>query len=70
VAKVVIRLAASDQLLAHLLPGIDAVYLASLVSAERAKEDAKWKELSVSTNFEGLVEFSETPIAKMLSEKS
>jgi len=55
---------------AHLLLGSDAVYLASLVSAERAKEDAKWKELSVSTNFEGLVEFSETPMVKMLSEKS
>jgi hypothetical protein len=34
------------------------------------KKDAKWKELSVSTNFEGLAEFSETPVVKMLSEKS
>jgi hypothetical protein len=70
VAKIVLRLASSDQLHAHLLLGSDAVYLASLVSAERAKEDAKCKELSFSTNFEGLFEFSGKPIVKMLSEKS
>jgi hypothetical protein len=46
------------------------VFLASLASAERAKEDAQWKELSLSTDFDGLADFSETPIAKMLSEKS
>jgi hypothetical protein len=37
---------------------------------ERTKEDAKWKELSLLTDFDGLTDFSETPIAKMLSEKS
>jgi hypothetical protein len=46
------------------------VFLASLASAERAKEDAQWKELSLSTDFDSLADFSETPIAKMLSEKS
>jgi hypothetical protein len=70
VARVVLRLAGSDQLSARLLLGSDAVCLASLVSAEHGKEDAKWKELSVSTNFEGLVEFFETPSVKMLSEKN
>jgi hypothetical protein len=31
----------------------------SLVLAEPAKEDANWKELSVSTDFAGLAEFSQ-----------
>jgi NAD(P)-dependent dehydrogenase (short-subunit alcohol dehydrogenase family) len=70
VAQAILRIASEKRPPLRLLLGSDAVFLAALFSAERAKEDAKWKELSVSTNFEGLVEFSETPIAKMLSEKS
>jgi hypothetical protein len=60
VAQVDLRLSASDRLPAHLLLGSDAVHLASLVSAERAKEDANWKELSVSTNFRVGRDFRDT----------
>jgi hypothetical protein len=37
---------------------------------ERAKEDAEWKQLGLSTGFDGLTDFSETSIAKMLAQKS
>jgi len=32
-------------------------------------EDAKWKALSVSTDFDGLLDFAETAIAKRLVGK-
>jgi hypothetical protein len=37
--------------------------------AERAEEDEKWKPLSVSTDFDGMVGFAETPMAKALVPK-
>jgi NAD(P)-dependent dehydrogenase (short-subunit alcohol dehydrogenase family) len=70
VAQAILRVASEKRPPLRLLLGTDAVFLASLFSAERAKEDAKWKDLSVSTDFNGLGDFPETPIAKMLSEKS
>jgi NAD(P)-dependent dehydrogenase (short-subunit alcohol dehydrogenase family) len=51
----------------RLLLGSDASYLAELVAEQRAAEDAKWRSLSVSTDFEGLGDFRETPVAKMLA---
>jgi NAD(P)-dependent dehydrogenase (short-subunit alcohol dehydrogenase family) len=70
VARAILRIASEKRPLLRLLLGSDAVFLASVFSAERAKEDAEWKELSLSTDFDGLADFSETPIAKMLAEKS
>jgi NAD(P)-dependent dehydrogenase (short-subunit alcohol dehydrogenase family) len=70
VAQAILRVASEKRPPLRLLLGTDAVFLASLFSAERAKEDARWKDLSVSTDFDGLGDFPETPIAKMLSEKS
>jgi NAD(P)-dependent dehydrogenase (short-subunit alcohol dehydrogenase family) len=70
VAQAILRIASEKRPPLRLLLGSDAVFLASLFSAERAKEDAEWKELSLSTDFDGLVDFSETPIAKMRAEKS
>jgi NAD(P)-dependent dehydrogenase (short-subunit alcohol dehydrogenase family) len=70
VAQAILRIASETHPPLRLLLGSDAVFLASLVSEERAKKDAKWKELSVSTDLDGLVDFSQTPIAKMMSEKS
>ena len=70
VAQAILRIASEKRPPLRLLLGSDAVFLASLCSAERAKEDAEWKDLSLSTDFDGLVDFSETPIAKMLAEKS
>lgn len=70
VAQAILRIASEKRPPLRLLLGSDAVFLASLCSAERAKEDAEWRDLSLSTDFDGLVDFSETPIAKMLAEKS
>ena len=50
VAQVVLRLAASERLPAHLLIGSDAVKYAGEVEAERAAEAERWREVSVSTD--------------------
>jgi NAD(P)-dependent dehydrogenase (short-subunit alcohol dehydrogenase family) len=70
VAQGILRIASEKRPPLRLLLGSDAVYLASVFSAKRAREDAEWKELSLSTDFDGLADFSETSIAKMLTEKS
>jgi NAD(P)-dependent dehydrogenase (short-subunit alcohol dehydrogenase family) len=70
VAQAILRIASEKRPPLRLLLGSDAVFLASVFSAKRAKEDAEWKELSRATDFDGLADFSETPIAKMLADKS
>ena len=50
VAQVVLRLAASDHLPAHLLIGSDAVRFASEAAAPRAADAERWREISVSTD--------------------
>ena len=50
VAQVVLRLADSDRLPAHLLIGSDAVRFAAEAEATRAAEAAQWRELSLSTD--------------------
>src|SRR5215831_8248890 len=50
VAQVVLRLAASDRLPAHLLIGSDAVKYASEAEAVRAADAERWREMSVSTD--------------------
>jgi NAD(P)-dependent dehydrogenase (short-subunit alcohol dehydrogenase family) len=50
VAQVVLRLAASDRLPAHLLLGSDAVQYASQAEAARAADAEHWREMSVSTD--------------------
>ena len=51
VAQVVLRLAASDFLPAHLLLGSDAVQYAQQAEAARARDAEKWQEVSLSTDF-------------------
>jgi len=51
VAQVVLRLADSDQLPAHLLLGSDAVQYAHEAEAKRAADAERWREVSVSTDF-------------------
>jgi NAD(P)-dependent dehydrogenase (short-subunit alcohol dehydrogenase family) len=51
VAQLVVRLAGSDRLPAHLLVGSDAVQFAAQAEATRAAEGARWREVSVSTDF-------------------
>jgi NAD(P)-dependent dehydrogenase (short-subunit alcohol dehydrogenase family) len=50
----------------RLLLGTDALFLARAVSAERTAEDEKWKALTASTDVDGVGDFADTPIAKML----
>jgi len=50
VAQVILRLAASDRLPAHLLLGSDAVQYAGQVETARAADAERWREMSVSTD--------------------
>jgi NAD(P)-dependent dehydrogenase (short-subunit alcohol dehydrogenase family) len=50
VAQVVLRLAASDRLPAHLLLGSDAVQYAGQAEAARAADAERWREMSISTD--------------------
>ncbi len=50
VAQVVLGLAASDRLPAHLLLGSDAVQYAGQAEAARAADAERWREISVSTD--------------------
>src|SRR5258707_9472432 len=50
VAQVVLRLASSDRLPAHLLIGSDAVRFAAEAEETRAAEDAQWRDGSLATD--------------------
>jgi hypothetical protein len=50
VAQVILRLAASDHLPAHLLLGSDAVQYASQAEASRGADTERWQEISISTD--------------------
>jgi NAD(P)-dependent dehydrogenase (short-subunit alcohol dehydrogenase family) len=50
VAQLILRLAASEQLPAHLLLGSDAVQFAGQAEATRAQEAEQWRKVSVSTD--------------------
>jgi hypothetical protein len=52
VAQLILRLARSEHLPAHLLLGSDAVQFAGQAEATRAQEAKQWKEVSVSTDVE------------------
>ena len=51
VAQLILRLADSNQLPAHLLIGSDAAEFAGQAEATRAAEAKRWREVSVSTDF-------------------
>jgi NAD(P)-dependent dehydrogenase (short-subunit alcohol dehydrogenase family) len=51
VAQLIVRLAASEKLPAHLLIGSDAVQFAHQAEATRAAEAERWREFSISTDF-------------------
>jgi NAD(P)-dependent dehydrogenase (short-subunit alcohol dehydrogenase family) len=64
VAEAILRLAAEKQPPVRLLLGSDAVFAAATAAAERAEEDARWKALSVSTDYDGHGDFAVTDDAK------
>ena len=50
VAQLILRLAASEELPAHLLLGSDAVQFAGQAETTRAQEAERWRDISVSTD--------------------
>lgn len=67
-AQAILKIASVPEPPLRLLLGTDAVFLAGIITAGRVEEDAKWSELSRSTDFHGLPDFAETPVAKVLLE--
>jgi NAD(P)-dependent dehydrogenase (short-subunit alcohol dehydrogenase family) len=65
-AQVILQLASLPAPPLRLLLGSDAVFIAERVTKQRAIDDAKWKQLSLTTDFDGLPEFGETAVAKMV----
>jgi NAD(P)-dependent dehydrogenase (short-subunit alcohol dehydrogenase family) len=59
VAQVILRLASSEILPAHLLIGSDAVQFAAQAEASRAADAALWREVSVSTDVNAAVSLPE-----------
>ena len=67
-AQVILQVAALPEPPLRILLGSDAVFIADLVAKRRAADDAKWKPLSVTTDFDGLVEFGETSVGRMFAK--
>src|SRR5215469_4038312 len=55
VAQLILRLAVSDRLPAHLLIGSDAIQYADRAQAARADDEQHWREISISTDFDSSV---------------
>ncbi|MCY1022501.1 oxidoreductase [Pyxidicoccus sp. MSG2] len=68
-ARAILQIASEKQPPLRLLLGSDAVFLAGTIAAQRAEDDARWKALSLSTDYDGMVDFAETPVARMLVAK-
>jgi NAD(P)-dependent dehydrogenase (short-subunit alcohol dehydrogenase family) len=69
VAQVVLRVAREPGPPLRLLAGSDAVFMADLLGKARAQEDAAWREVSLSTDADGLPIFAQTPIAQYLQSQ-
>lgn len=68
VAQAILRISEENNPPLHLLLGSDAYFLAGVVGERRRAEDVHWRSLSVSTDFDGLGDFANTPIARALVE--
>ncbi|QSQ25522.1 SDR family NAD(P)-dependent oxidoreductase [Pyxidicoccus parkwayensis] len=68
-ARAILRISEEKQPPLRLLLGTDAVFLAGAVAAQRAEEDARWKALSASTDYDGMVDFAQTSVARMLAQQ-
>jgi len=67
VAQVILRIAAEPNPPVRLLLGSDAVTLAAAANTERQRADEQWRTVSLSTDFDGLVPFHETLVAKRVT---
>jgi NAD(P)-dependent dehydrogenase (short-subunit alcohol dehydrogenase family) len=63
-ARVIVRLANEAEPPLRILLGTDAVSLAETIAAGRAAEDAKWRELSLSTDFDDALPFEQSAMGK------
>ena len=65
-AQAILHIASVPEPPLRLLLGTDAVFIADLIARARIEEDARWRDLSSSTDFDGMPPFHETPVAKTL----
>lgn len=65
-AHAILRITDEPQPPVRLLLGSDAAWLAPQIAQARAQEDAAWRELSLSTDLDGLGDFADTPVARMV----
>jgi NAD(P)-dependent dehydrogenase (short-subunit alcohol dehydrogenase family) len=68
-AQAILRVASAPRPPLRLLLGTDAVFLGEVVASKRAEEDAQWRALSVTTDFDGAVPFEDTEVAKAMLRK-
>jgi NAD(P)-dependent dehydrogenase (short-subunit alcohol dehydrogenase family) len=68
VAEAILRLAGEKRPPVRLLLGTDAISGAAAAAAERAEEDARWKALSMSTDYDGFGDFTATHGAKAIAQ--
>lgn len=67
-AQAILRLSEEKDPPLHLLLGSDAAFLAGLITARRAEEDGRWRQVSLSTDIDGMGDFADTPVARALLE--
>jgi NAD(P)-dependent dehydrogenase (short-subunit alcohol dehydrogenase family) len=67
-AQAILRVSEEKDPPLHLLLGSDAAFLAGAVLERRRAEDARWKPLSLSTDFDGMGDFADTAFARALLE--
>ena len=65
-AQAIVRITDEPHPPARLLLGSDAVWLAPQIAQARAREDAAWRDLSLSTDLDGLGDFADTEVAHMV----
>jgi NAD(P)-dependent dehydrogenase (short-subunit alcohol dehydrogenase family) len=65
-ARAILRITEEPEPPVRLLLGSDAAWLAPQIARARAREDAAWHDLSLSTDRDGLADFADTPVARMV----
>ena len=65
-ARVILKITDEPKPPVRLLLGSDAAWLAPQINESRAAEDAAWRNVSRSTDLDGLGDFADTPIAQMV----
>ena len=65
-ARVILRITEEPRPPTRLLLGTDAAWLAPQIAGARAAEHATWHDVSVSTDLDGLGDFADTAVARMV----